>query len=160
MLFFLSVTPYFLSFLPHPLLVFTELPELSLGLFNVYLHFAAATSYKPVSRSCTVAKGENCWRTTGQWNLAELEWKTAPLCEYENLLTLEAFVTASRLDAKYNCLVTCQNSLLCMTVKLADRGFSWQPCWRKGTVYFRSSGFMKSILVQEMFIGICSTYSI
>ena len=48
--------------------------------------------------------GNHIWQT---------EWKTAPLakvqlCEYENQ-TLEAFVAASSLYAKYDCTVVCQN---------------------------------------------------
>ena len=44
----------------------------------------------------------------------QTEWNTAPLakvqlCEYKNKQTLEAFVAASCLYAKFDCLVACQN---------------------------------------------------
>ena len=51
----------------------------------------------------------------------QTEWKTAPLateqlCEYENQ-TLEAFDVASRLYAKFDCPVACQNCSLLVIVQ-------------------------------------------
>ena len=76
-------------------------------------------NYKPaVSQSCAVAKSEKydgplynqTWQT--EWKTASLA--TEQLCEYENQ-TLEAFVAASRLFAKFDCPVVFLNCSLLAT---------------------------------------------
>ena len=57
----------------------------------------------------------------------QTEWKTAPLikvqlCEYENQ-TLEAFVAASRLSAKFDCPVTRQKFSLLATAYDCEIGY-------------------------------------
>ena len=54
------------------------------------------------------------------------EWKTAPLakvqmCEYENQ-TLETFVAASRLYARFDCTVAHQNFPLLSTAHVCETG--------------------------------------
>ena len=80
---------------------------------------------RPVSRSCAVAKSEiSDWLLDNQtW---QTEWKTAPLstaqlCEYENQ-TLEAFVAASRLSAKFDCPVARQKFSLLATAHDCETG--------------------------------------
>ena len=75
------------------------------------------------SQSCAVAKSEQFWRDN---QICQREWKTAPWeCShgYENQ-TLEAFVAASRLFAKYDCPVANQNCSF--TVKLAPGCLMWR----------------------------------
>ena len=61
--------------------------------------------YKPVSQSCAVFLSENFWRATRQSKLADrtedCSIAQVQLCEYGNQ-TLEAFVAASRLSAKFD----------------------------------------------------------
>ena len=79
-------------------------------------HFHNHAQLQKVKNSCRPLDNQ-AWQT---------EWKTAPLarvqlCEYENQ-TLEAFVAASRLYAKYACPVACQNFSLLATVHDCETG--------------------------------------
>ena len=78
---------------------------------------------KPVSQSCAVTKSEKFWQATGQLNLADRmkncsTGQIAVVCVRKQ--TLEDFVVACRLYAKFDCPVARQNFSLLATVQLHD----------------------------------------